>query len=191
MDRAWRRWAVDYGLDPDAVLAVIHGQPTRDTVPKLVPAAEVEAAVRRINDYELGDVGSVAALPGAAALLASIPPGRWAVVTSASCALFTARFHAAGLTEPAIVVTSDDVTFGKPDPEGYAQAIRRLGAAPERVAVFEDSGGGIAAAIASGAGTVIRVGTGAPGPGQAAVVADLRSVAWRDGLVLLPDDGTA
>ncbi len=191
VDRAWRRWAVDYGLDPEAVLAVIHGQPTRDTVPRLVPAAEVGEAIRRIDDYELADVGSVAALPGAAALLASIPPGRWAVVTSASRALFTARFRAAGLAEPAIVVTSDDVTRGKPDPEGYAQAIRRLGVAPERVAIFEDSDGGIAAAIASGAGTVIRVGTGAPGPGQAAVVADLRSVDWRDGLVLHADGGTA
>ena len=75
--------------------------------------------------------------------------------------------------------------------EGYAQAIRRLGVAPQRAGVFEDSSGGIAAAIASGAGTVIRVGTGEPGPGQAAVVADLRSVGWLDGLVLLPDDGTA
>lgn len=184
LDRAWRRWAVDYGLDPDAVLAVIHGQPTRDTVPTLVPATDAEAAIRRIDDYELRDADSVTALPGSAALLDAIPPGRWAVVTSASRALFRARFAAAGLSEPAIVVTADDVTRGKPHPEGYALAIRRLDVAPERAAVFEDSSGGIAAAIASGAGTVIRVGTGEPGPGQAAVVADLRSVGWRDGLVL-------
>jgi sugar-phosphatase len=191
VDRSWRRWAVELGLDPEAVLAVIHGQPTRDSVPTLVPAAEVEAAIRLIDDHELEDADSVTPLPGTTELLAAIPPGRWAVVTSASRALFTARFAAAGLSAPAIVVTSDDVTRGKPHPEGYARAIERLGVAPERAAVFEDSSGGIAAAIASGAGTVIRVGTGEPGPGQTAVVADLRSVGWRDGLVLHPDGASS
>ena len=105
-------------------------------------------------------------------------------MTSASRALFAARFAAAGLREPAIVVTADDVVRGKPHPEGYAEAIRRLGVAPERAAVFEDSRDGIAAAIASGAGAVIRVGTGEPAPGVVAVVEDLRGVGWQDGLVL-------
>jgi sugar-phosphatase len=187
VDRAWRRWSIDYGLDPESVLAVIHGQPTRDSVPTLVPAAEVEEALRRVDDYELEDAAGVTALPGAAALLASLPPGRWAIVTSASRALFRARLRAAGLSEPAVVVTVDDVVRGKPHPEGYVQAMRRLGVAPQRTGVFEDSAGGIAAAIASGAGTVIRVGSGEPGPGQAAVIADLRSVRWQDGLMLNPD----
>lgn len=184
VDRAWRRWSIDYGLDPEAVLAVIHGQPTRESVPTLVPEAEVEAAMRRIDDYELEDAADVTALPGTAALLASLPAGRWAIVTSASRALFAARYGAAGLPEPSVVVTADDVTRGKPHPEGYAEAIRRLGAEPERVVIFEDSAGGIAAAIASRAGTVIRVGGGTPGPGQAAVIADLRSIGWQDGVVL-------
>jgi sugar-phosphatase len=187
VDRAWRRWSIDYRLDPESVLAVIHGQPTRDSVPTLVPAAEVEVALRRVDDYELEDAAGVTALPGAAALLASLPPGRWAIVTSASRALFRARLRAAGLSEPAVVVTVDDVVRGKPHPEGYVQAMRRLGVAPQRTGVFEDSAGGIAAAIASGAGTVIRVGSGEPGPGQAAVIADLRSVRWQDGLMLNPD----
>ena len=186
VDRAWRRWSGHYGLDPEAVLAVIHGQPTRESVPTLVAAAQVEAALRRIDDYELEDATGVTALPGTATLLAALPSGRWAIVTSASRALFDARLCAAGLSAPAIVVTADDVTHGKPDPEGYALAMRRLGVAPERTAVFEDSVGGIAAAIASGVGMVVRVGVGEPGPGQAAVVPDLRSVAWRDGLVLRP-----
>jgi sugar-phosphatase len=185
VDRAWRRWSIEYGLDPEAVLAVIHGQPTRDSVPTLVPASDVETALGRIDAYELEDAADVTALPGTADFLATLPPGRWAIVTSASRALFRARYRAAGLSEPAVVVTADDVVRGKPHPEGYVEAIRGLGVLPARVAIFEDSAGGIAAAIASGAGTVIRVGAGLPGPGQAAVVPDLRCVAWRGGLVLL------
>ena len=160
VNRAWTRWALELGLDPAAVLAVIHGQPTRDSVPTLVPAADVAAAIRRIDECELEDVDSVTALPGTAGLLAAIPAGRWGVVTSASRALFSARFAAAGLAEPVIVVTADDVAHGKPHPEGYTEAMRRLGVAPERAAILEDSSGGIAAAIASRAGTVIRVGSG-------------------------------
>jgi sugar-phosphatase len=184
VDRAWRRWAAEVGVDADEVMADVHGRPSRDTVAAFVPPEAIPGAVRRIDEIELADADGVTALPGAAELLASIPAGRWAVVTSASRPLLRARLGAAGLPIPPIVVTADDVARGKPDPEGYLAAIRRLGVAPERAAVFEDSASGIAAALAADVGTVIRVGTGAPGSGETAVVADLRSVAWRGGLVL-------
>lgn len=183
VDRSWRRWAIELGMDPEAVLPLVHGRPSRETVASLVAPRLVEDAVRRIDAIEIDDA-AVAALPGVAALLDSLPAGRWAIVTSASAALFTARFGATGLPRPAVVITADDVTRGKPDPEPYRTAMRRLGAVPARAAVLEDSGTGIAAAIAAGAGTIIRVGTGQPGPGEVAVVPDLRSVAWRGGLVV-------
>ena len=189
VDRAWRRWSIEHGLDPEAVMPTVHGRPSRDTVAALFAPDLVEGAVRRIDELEIDDAADVTALPGAAALLASLPVGRWAIVTSATEDLFAARLAAAGLPRPPVVVTADQVTRGKPDPEGYLAAVRRLGVPLGRAAVLEDSATGIAAAVAAGVGTVIRVGTGEPGPGEAAVVADLRSVAWRDGLVV--EDGTA
>ncbi|MDC0674969.1 HAD family hydrolase [Nannocystis radixulma] len=45
---------------------------------------------------------------------------------------------------------AEDVVHGKPSPEGYATAARRLGAAPERCLVIEDSEAGIAAGLAAG-----------------------------------------
>ena len=189
VDRAWRRWSIEHGLDPEAVMPMVHGRPSRDTVAALVAPDLVERAVRRIDELEIDDAADVTALPGAAALLVSLPAGRWAIVTSATEDLFAARLAAAGLPRPPVVVTADQVTRGKPDPEGYLAAVRRLGVPPGRAAVFEDSGTGIAAAVAAGVGTVVRVGTGEPGEGEAAVVADLRSVAWRGGLVV--EDGIA
>ena len=60
----------------------------------------------------------------------------------------------ADLLDLARSVPSDDVTHGKPDPEGYRLAMRRLGVAPDAVAVFEDSRVGALAALAAGAGRV-------------------------------------
>ena len=47
-------------------------------------------------------------------------------------------------------VCAEDVTRGKPHPEGYVQAARTLGVAPERCLVVEDSEAGIAAGLAAG-----------------------------------------
>ena len=49
-----------------------------------------------------------------------------------------------------VVVTADDVTRGKPDPEVYMLAARRLRADPAACLVFEDSVVGIHAARAAG-----------------------------------------
>ena len=49
-----------------------------------------------------------------------------------------------------ILVCSDDYTRGKPDPEAYLMAAERLGVAPEKCLVFEDTDLGIQAAKAAG-----------------------------------------
>ena len=46
--------------------------------------------------------------------------------------------------------TAADVDRGKPDPEGYLLAARRLGVAPERCVVFEDAISGVRAAAKAG-----------------------------------------
>ena len=50
----------------------------------------------------------------------------------------------------AVVVTADDVSFGKPDPEVYVLAARRLHADPAGCIVFEDSLVGVEAARRAG-----------------------------------------
>jgi beta-phosphoglucomutase-like phosphatase (HAD superfamily) len=48
------------------------------------------------------------------------------------------------------IVTSEDYTRGKPAPDPFLEAARRLGISPERCLVFEDTATGIAAAAAAG-----------------------------------------
>jgi HAD superfamily hydrolase (TIGR01509 family) len=54
----------------------------------------------------------------------------------------------------AFILTGDDVTRGKPDPQIYLMAAEKLGIPAERMLVLEDSGNGCAAAVAAGARTV-------------------------------------
>ena len=53
------------------------------------------------------------------------------------------------------VITADDVTWRKPDPEMYELALKSLNLAPEDVMVFEDSPAGAAAAQAAGCPVVM------------------------------------
>jgi sugar-phosphatase len=77
---------------------------------------------------------------------------RWAVVTSADRQLAKARLGAAGIDAP-VLVTIEDITHGKPDPQGYLRAAELLETAPEQCLVVEDASVGIQAGHAAGAMT--------------------------------------
>src|SRR5205814_10708903 len=60
------------------------------------------------------------------------------------------RLRWAGLPVPAVMVCADEIRNGKPDPEGYLTAAKRLGVAPAQCIVVEDAPAGIQAAHAGG-----------------------------------------
>jgi sugar-phosphatase len=66
---------------------------------------------------------------------------------------------AAGIPEPQVMVTAEDVSAGKPDPAGYRLAARRLGVEITECLVFEDATVGILAAEAAGADLLIITAT--------------------------------
>ncbi len=90
------------------------------------------------------------AVRGAIPFLATLPPQRWAIVTSASRRVAAAMLADAGIPQPSILITSDDVERNKPAPDGYRRAVQHLNVLPEDVLVVEDSLQGIAAAVAAG-----------------------------------------
>ena len=153
VERAWRAWAARVGADGDAVLRVVHGRRAVDTLRAVAPSLDVEAELAWLEHAESTDTADVVALPGAAALLARLarlPSARWAVVTSGTRPVARARLRAAGLPEPSVFVTAEELARGKPDPEGYLAAAARLGVAPGECVVVEDAPAGAAAARAGG-----------------------------------------
>lgn len=151
VERSWRTWAARRQLDIDAILASCHGRRSEDTIAELLPESEHGTAIAELYQLELTDLVGVVALPGAAELLTALPDDRWAAVTSGARHLMETRLGAAGLPVPAVLVSSADVTVGKPDPQGYLLAAQRLGRQATACLVVEDAPAGIAAGLASGA----------------------------------------
>ena len=155
--RSWLRWAEQEDVDP-ALLVGRHGVPAAGIIAAVVPErdeAARAAALERIEAIEVADTEGVVVLPGAlAALEALAGGGRSAVVTSSTRALALVRIAAAGLPAPDVVVTASDVTRGKPDPEPFVMAARRLGVDPSRCLVVEDAPAGLEAGRAAGCATL-------------------------------------
>lgn len=159
---SWRTIAARYGVDADAILRVCHGRRDEDVVPEFFPPEVVVSVLREMADLQLSYADLVRPIPGATAVLTTIPDDRWAVVTSGSRPLMTARMRGAGLRTPSIFVAAEDVRHGKPDPEGYLLAARQLGVAAGSCVVVEDAPAGVAAGKAAGAVVVALATTHAP-----------------------------
>ena len=154
--RVWTAFADRHGLDPEQVLRFAQGRPSRETVRVLAPRADHAAEADAIERSEVNDPEGIHALPGAGALLAS--GRRLAIVTSCSAALAEVRLRAAELPAPEVLISSDMLTRGKPDPACFELGASLLGLTPDRCLVLEDAPAGITAGRAAGA-TVIALRT--------------------------------
>lgn len=159
-ERIWAAWALRHGVDVVSFLPTIHGVRAIDTINRLaLPGVDAEAEAAFITEAEIEDVEGIIEVPGAANFLKSLPANQWAIVTSAPKALALRRMAAAGIPQPLVMVTAEDVSAGKPDPAGYRLAARRLGVEPADCLIFEDATVGILAAEAAGAGLIVVTST--------------------------------
>lgn len=159
--RAWSTWAAEHGLTA-ADIAGNHGVPSAGVVRAVLPLDRHEAAIERINELEIADVGGIVVLPGAAEALRSLRTAKSAIATSCTVPLARARIGAARLVPPSVLVTADDVEHGKPAPDPFLEAARRLGADPGCCLVVEDAPKGLQAAQAAGCYTLAVITTTDP-----------------------------
>ena len=161
---AYSRALQEFGvhIEPDEVAKAAAGRQWRDFLPELLYEAGVERdpaaiAARKGELYRdaLGDLRLNGAL---LALAASVGPEmKTALVTTASSQSVRAILDHPNLRHTFdCVVTGDDVTRHKPDPEAYLLAMARLQLDPRECLAFEDSDIGVASARAAGV-SVVRV----------------------------------
>ena len=157
---AWRALLAELGEEPahPEYWRLTLGRPSEEAVPLLLGrrVSEYEAwrLARRKRDFYVDfSRGGVVAVPGVGEFVAAlsrlgIPR---AVGTSASRFDLDRLLVTVGLRRHFdVIVTADDVTLGKPDPEVYELAAARLRVPPDACIVFEDSLVGVEAARRAG-----------------------------------------
>jgi HAD superfamily hydrolase (TIGR01509 family) len=117
------------------------------------PEIEAEIVRRVVGRYAEGAPD----IPGAIDAIRRIARNHpVAIASSAHRAVIDAALRATGLAALIpVVVSSDEVAHGKPAPDVYLEAARRLGVEPEACLVVEDSINGVRAAVAAGMTVVL------------------------------------
>ncbi|MBV8489596.1 MAG: HAD-IA family hydrolase [Candidatus Eremiobacteraeota bacterium] len=118
------------------------------------------------------------AIPGARECVATLEGSRWAIVTSCGTDFARRLIKHAGLPEPPLLVSCDDVLHNKPAPDSYLFAAKKYDVVPERALVVEDSLQGVAAACEAGMDVVAILRGRSPQFARAAtfVIKDLASL---------------
>ena len=106
------------------MLAVLHGVRSADVIRVVAPDVDAEAEAALLDAAEQADSEGLAVVRGAPELLARLPRACWGIVTSGDRVLAQGRLRAVGLPVPDMMVCGDEVTAGKPDPEGYLAGAR-------------------------------------------------------------------
>ena len=150
VEHTWRVWAARHGLDAAAILRSAHGRRALDTVKIVAPHLDAAAEIIALSAQEASTTQGLSEVPGAHALLSALPTDRWAVVTSGDRPVAEHRLRHVGLPVPTVMVCGDEVTHGKPDPEGYLAAAAKLGIAPAGCVIVEDAPSGVEAAHNAG-----------------------------------------
>ena len=134
-----------FGLRNDVVLRDLLGD---------LPAAEVERlGARKEALFRRAALGNIVALPGALALLRLLRERglKLALVSSAPEGNIDLMLGSLGVeADFDVIVGGEDVTRGKPDPEGFLLAAKRLGVPPAECVVIEDAQAGVEAAKRGG-----------------------------------------
>lgn len=154
VEASWSAWAVRKGFSAQAVLHYLHGKPAVSTLRHFMPEANdavIEQEFLALEAYEASHAEGITPVSGAAAFLQSLYTLNvpWAIVTSGSLKVASARIHHAGLPFPDVLVTSEDITRGKPDPEPFLLGAQRLNLPSSHCVAFEDSHAGLLSAQAA------------------------------------------
>lgn len=186
---AWETWARRHAPSFDFLRDAPHGMRPSEVVAGLVGPDAAAAATAELVALEIEAAVHARGIPGAACLVGALPRDVWAVVTSSNRAVALARLQSSHVPRPPTLVAAEDVPRGKPEPDPYLLGAYRLARAAEDCIVFEDSVPGIRSARAAGAGFVVGVGGGSADGDPDVVVADLRAVRWRDGVLVVDTAG--
>jgi beta-phosphoglucomutase family hydrolase len=139
-----------FGIRNDAIIRNVLGEPITEEEIEAI-ADEKEATFRRIIGRKIKP------LPGALELLKALDESGIKMAIASSTPIENARLVLGSLGIAGrfrTIVSSQDVTEGKPNPQVFLVAAKRLGAEPKNCLVIEDAVAGVKAAKSAGMGCV-------------------------------------
>lgn len=150
IQRLWQDWGKRHGISPQFLMEVMHGRRAGETISIVAPHLSLQDEVEALEIIETSDMDGVRPYASAGDLLDKLSAKQWAIVTSGTLRVASARMKHVGLPMPDIFITGDDVKEGKPAPDGYLLAAERLNVKPADCVVVEDAPAGIRAGKAAG-----------------------------------------
>jgi beta-phosphoglucomutase len=166
--QSWRQLYGELGVEySEATFAADFGRTSRDILRRTLSEELTDARVRDLDARKEAcyrDVirESFPAMDGAAELIDALADDGFLLAVGSSGPPENVRLVLEKLPSGqriSVVVTGEDVTRGKPDPQVFQIAAERLGVLPARCAVVEDAIHGIDAARRSGMAAIALVGT--------------------------------
>lgn len=157
IERAWREAAEIYGktISDQDMIKHIHGQPGPHTIQALFSHLPIEDQKKvQAHIIYTENTANYDPIPGVTQLITSLNTAGVCVgiVTSGWREKIDSVTAMLGVQDCiSVIVERDDVTRGKPFPDPYLLAAKRLGIPAEKTIVFEDSKSGVQSAVSAGA----------------------------------------
>ncbi|KAF8973818.1 HAD-like domain-containing protein [Flammula alnicola] len=164
--QAWKTFSADYNLgDSTAIAHATHGRRLYDTLKEYCGINDEDRLLEEIDRFEDAVIeGGPAALVGAIELVSKVSripashpssSSKWTIVTSASNKYAPRALERSGVPLPSLgLITSNDVTQGKPHPAPYLAGASRCEVDPKKCLVIEDAISGLKAGRAAGSLTL-------------------------------------
>src|ERR1700722_1991928 len=146
---------------------------------RFAPGARFETWIAAIEGYYVAHAGELEPNPGALEAMRELAARgvAQACVSNSGRTIVDANIEALGIGKIiAFSLSLDDVSSGKPDPEPFREAARRLGAEPQATIAVEDSGAGARSARAAGLYVVGYAPSGEPFVGSDRSIVKLMEV---------------
>ena len=150
IERLWQDWGVQYGISPQNMSKIMNGRRAVEIISTIAPHVSLQEEAYALETKEIVGMDGMRTYPGAKELLSALPAKQWAIVTSGTLRVASARLNYAKLPIPDVFITADVVTAGKPAPDAYLLAAKRLNVKPSDCVVVEDTPAGIQAAKTAG-----------------------------------------
>jgi len=140
-------------LEPDAFRGVHAPDIWTALRPRFSAGEQFKTWLAGIEGYYVSHAGELEPIPGAIEAMRELAARgvAQACVSNSGRRIVDANIRALGIDKIiAFSLSLDDVSSGKPDPEPFREAARRLRARPEETVAVEDSGAGARSARAAG-----------------------------------------